>query len=179
MVVEVTNQDIEHAGHKAVDNPITQALQRATHQKWVIFDGYIAYQITPPYWSRRLPDLVRENWHTYQQTGRMQPFSFEFELEHTVVSSQPSTQNANPLPRASLYPLSIVSPTTPGSLATAPTPADPYSTAARGLAQIPSARTLFSGENRRHKDRRRDERRKRERRRGERRHSAMSQEGTG
>jgi len=73
----VGQADIKEAGRTATDNPITRALRRATGTKWCIFQGNTAYALTPPHRSLSLPDIVREHWEQYQDSGRMQPFEFD------------------------------------------------------------------------------------------------------
>lgn len=81
MNVEVTAQDIRSGGRGTVDNPITRALTRATGTKWCIFQGNIAYGLTPPHRSLPLPAEVCSRWQNYQNWGYLEPFAFDLGLD--------------------------------------------------------------------------------------------------
>lgn len=80
MTIRVTAEDIEKSGRGLRNNPLTRAVQRMTHQKWVVLNGRVACRLGQPRCIRALPYGVAVRWKTYRCLRLMQPFEFELEV---------------------------------------------------------------------------------------------------
>lgn len=164
MVIEVTPEDITQAGQKAVDNPITRALHRATHEQWVIFDGHTAYEITPPYYSVTLPKIVTQHWQTYRTSGIMQPFSFEINFLQRKTANSTPTDAASDVSIAARY--DARRPTKTGASNELISGGQHRTSTSSTIQRASDER--FNGNNRQREERRKGDRRQGDRRHGER-----------
>ena len=78
--IVVNDADINAAGCGLRNNPLTRAVQRVTHQKWVVLGGRVACRLGRGRCMCLLPYGVAARWKTYRCLHIMQPFQFEIEV---------------------------------------------------------------------------------------------------